>query len=218
LKRYIVLAVLVIGIAWLVVRSTTPQMTLRYRMTVEVQTPSGPKSGSAVLELVLWRQRLIPLPGAGGADWGGGYTTYGEAPFVDLGNGEVLFTTLHDARYNYNHEITSVALQGFRILERRRSLPGGSDMGILNDLVRTKSLNVLKREHYPMLATFTDTAEPKSLVEVSPDNLAARFGPGTTLDRIALQVVDQSTPLTTAVTSRFPALAKERGLLTSPPN
>lgn len=187
-------------------------------MTVEVQTPSGQKSGSSVQELVLLRKNLIPLPGAGGADWGGGFKTYGEAPFVDLGNGEVLFTTLHDAKYSYPRMITSVALEALRIFELRKPLPIGSDAIIMNDLVKAKSLNVLKREHYPMLATFTNTAEPKSLVEVSPDNLNARFGPGYTLSKITFQVVDQSTPLTTALTARFPALAKERGLLTLPPS
>ena len=59
-------------------------------------------------------------------------------------------------------------------------------------------------------------ANPKSLAEVSPDNLAARLGPGTTFGKITLEVVDPGTPLTTAVTARFPALAAERGLLTLP--
>jgi len=216
LKRYIVLGFLITAIAFVFVRSTTPKASLRYRMTVEVQTPSGPKSGSAIQELVLWRHRLIPLPGAGGSDWGGGYTTHGEAPFVDLGNGQVLFATLRDARSSYPHEITSVALQGLRVFELRKRVPD-DDAKILRDLANTKPFTVLNPEYYPMLATFTDMAEPKSLVEVSPVNLAAHFGPGTTLDRITFQVVDRSTPLTTAVTSRFPALARERGLLTLPP-
>ena len=185
-------------------------------MTVEVQTPGGPKTGAAVQELVLWRQRLIPLPGAGGSDWGGGYSAYGEAPFVDLGNGAVLFTTLHDRQYSDRHEITSVALQGLRVFELRKRFPD-DDAKILRELANTKPFTVLKPEYYPMLATFTDMAEPKSVVEVSPVNLAARFGPGTTLDRITFQIVDPGTPLTTSVTTRFPALVRQRGLLTLPP-
>ncbi|WP_315835822.1 hypothetical protein [Bradyrhizobium prioriisuperbiae] len=182
-------------------------------MTVEVQTPSGGKSGSSVQELVLLRKNLVPLPGAGGSDWGGGFRINGEAPFVDLGNGEVLFTTLHDASYSYPRMMTSVALQALRIFELRRSLPSGSDAKIMGDLVKAKPFSVLQRKHYPMLATFTNTAEPKSLVEVSPDNLNARFGSGYTLSKITFQVVDQGTPLTTALAARFPALARERGLL-----
>lgn len=215
MKRYIVLGLLITAIAFVYVRSTTPKASLRYRMTVDIQTPKGPKTGSAVQELVLWRQRLIPPPGAGGSDWGGGYTSYGEAPFVDLGNGQILFATLRDGRYQ--REITSLSLQGLGVFELRKRFPD-SDTRILNELIKTKPLNVLKREHYPMLAIFTDMAEPKSLVEVSPDNLAARFGPGTTLDRITFQAVDRSMPLTTAVTSRFPALTRQRGLLTLPPD
>ncbi|MBR0712957.1 hypothetical protein [Bradyrhizobium liaoningense] len=187
-------------------------------MTVEVQTPSGPKSGSAVQEHVVWRQRLIPLPGAGGSDWGGGQQTFGEAPFVDLGNGAVLFATLRDVRYSYDREINTIAFRALHIDELRRKRPNAGDASILDDLARAKPLNVLDRKYYPVLATFTEMANPKSLVEVSPDNLAARFGQGTTLSKITFQVVDPSTPLTTAVTARFPALAAERGLLTLPPS
>lgn len=218
MKRYVVLALLAIGVVWLVARSTTPEATLRYRMTVEVQTPGGPKSGSSVQELVLLRKWLIPLPGAGGSEWGGGFKTYGEAPFVDLDNGEVLFTTLHDAAYSYPRMSTSVALYALRIFDLRRPLPTGSDAKIMTDLIKARAFNILTREHYPMLATFTNTAEPKSLVEVSPDKLNARFGSGYALNQITIQVVDRSTPLTTALTARFPALAGERGLLVLPPS
>jgi hypothetical protein len=217
LKRYILIA-LAVGIALLAVRCTTSEANLSYRMTVEVQTPSGLKSGSSVQKLVLLRKFLIPMPGAGGADWGGGFQVYGEAPFVDLGNGEVLFTTLRDAQYSHQRMMPSIALQALRIFELRKPLPSHSDAKIMYDLVKAKPFNVLQRANYPRLATFTDMAQPKSLVEVSPDNLSARFGSGYTLNRITFQVVDHSTPLTTALTARFPALAKERGLLTLPPS
>ena len=39
-----------------------------------------------------------------------------------------------------------------------------------------------------MLVTFTDIADPATVREVSPDNLAASFGPGVSLRRITLGI------------------------------
>jgi hypothetical protein len=126
---------------------------------------------------------------------------------MNLGNGEILFTTLYDTRYV--RTMKSITLQGLRIFGKSAD----DDARIMNDVTNAKAFSVLKREYYPRLVTFTNTAEPKSLVEVSPESLNTRFGPGNTLNKITFQVVDQSTPLTTAVTDQFPELARERGLL-----
>ena len=53
---------------------------IRYKVTLEVDTPSGVKSGSSVVE----------------SDFGQDGLTFGQAPFVDLGNGRYLFTLLTD--------------------------------------------------------------------------------------------------------------------------
>jgi hypothetical protein len=217
LKRLIILAGLVLGLALLAVRCTTPQATLRYRMTVEVQTPSGLKSGSSVLESVLQRKFLVPLPGAGGSDSGGGYAVRGETPFVDLGEGRFLFATLHDTKYSYERDVASI---GRRVLDYRELQPPMSrddNAAIMSEAAKAMPFAVLRPADYPMLATFTDTNDPKSLVEAPADNLAARFGPGYRLSRITYQVVDKRTPLTTTLTARFPALVKQRGLLVLPP-
>ena len=53
---------------------------LRYKVTVEVDTPSGLKTGSSVVETNM-------------ADNG---FTFGQAPFVDLGGGRFVFVLLND--------------------------------------------------------------------------------------------------------------------------
>jgi hypothetical protein len=212
LKRLVVLSLLFAGIALPIVRCSTPEGMLRYRRTIEVQAPSGVKSGSSVLELALNRQNPIPLPGAGGADWGGGFVTHGEAPFHLLDNGEVHFVALRDKDYRYKRTITDVALSTLRFLELRRQDGTESGGNILNALVKAKTRGVAKPSYQPMLARFANVAEPKSIVWISPD----RPGAGYAVSAIALQVVDRSTPLTRDLSARFPALAADQGLLTLP--
>ncbi|RWA59249.1 MAG: hypothetical protein EOQ28_33230 [Mesorhizobium sp.] len=47
-------------------------------------------------------------------------------------------------------------------------------------------------QHYPLLVTFTDISDPKTVQKVDPNNLAAAFGPGVTLKRITLEITDDS--------------------------
>jgi hypothetical protein len=44
---------------------------------------------------------------------------------------------------------------------------------------------------YPLLVTFTDINDPKSVLEVKPDNLAASFGVGYSLKSITLEITDE---------------------------
>ena len=54
---------------------------------------------------------------------------------------------------------------------------------------------------YPMLVTFTDIDDPKSVQRVDPANLAASFGPGIRLKRITVEVTDDD--VTTGIEKRL---------------
>lgn len=45
-----------------------------------------------------------------------------------------------------------------------------------------------RRSAYPMLVNFGDLADPASVEEVDPDNLAANFGEGVALRRITVEM------------------------------
>jgi hypothetical protein len=47
-------------------------------------------------------------------------------------------------------------------------------------------------ENYPLLVTFTDTNDPKSVQRVDPANLAASFGVGVRLKRIVVEKTDEA--------------------------
>ena len=134
----------VIAAALLVARCSTEEARLRYRLTLTVRTPEGLRSGSSVLELALARKNLIPLPGVSGADWGGGFRSRGEAPFVDLGGGRTLFATVRAPDGDYRRRMTSVALAGLDLYRLRGAEPhGDSDRRIMRALDRAKPLKAL---------------------------------------------------------------------------
>ena len=46
----------------------------------------------------------------------------------------------------------------------------------------------LPRANWPLMVTFDDLADPKTVRRVDPDNLAATFGPGVELRAVTLEV------------------------------
>lgn len=81
--------VVAIVVAW---NMMFPTYTFRFRTTVTVSTPQGPKTGSSVIE-VTWT-KLNPLDRAlsGGHDWR--YKVRGTAPIIDLGRRGTLIAAL----------------------------------------------------------------------------------------------------------------------------
>jgi hypothetical protein len=176
--------------------------TLRYRVTIEVDTPSGTKSGSAVLENRNTR-------GSGGifrtVDMGRS-DTFGEAPFVDLGNGRLLFAPLQDGVHG--HQIHQLSFNIFRYGDLQPPLSRVYSRGewpeFYSEAKRVKPLAVARRGDYPLFVTFGDLADPASVKEVDPDNLAATFGPGYSLRRLTVHVTDDA--MTSEVQTTLPWL------------
>ena len=50
----------------------------------------------------------------------------------------------------------------------------------------------LPPDTYPLLVTFTDIADPKTVKRVDPDDLAATFGPGYRLASVTLEITDEA--------------------------
>ena len=165
MNRTIVGLVLVVLVLLLVQSCFFPTRTHRaLKVTVEVDTPLGPRTGSSVIDFVT---RPVPawLPGGGGVSM----QVIGEAPVVDLGGGQLLYVLLRD---QYGSRSLSALLD-----ERRREADG-----------------TVKHNWLPMLVTFPDSTDAASIVEVSPDNLQSVFGPGYALRRItAVPTTDKPT-------------------------
>lgn len=184
--------------------------SMRYRITLEVDTPSGLKTGSSVLEN---RSSTGSSRALREIDKGGG-EAYGEAPVVDLGEGRLLIAVLQDP--HFNRRLYYTALDMLLYPDLQPPLPGGFERldwtRAYPQANEAKPFAVIRPEDYPMLVTFADPADPTTPAEVSPDALDIAFGNGFTLRRITAQVTDE--PITRGqVQTYLPWLPKQRGSL-----
>jgi hypothetical protein len=178
-----------------------PRASLRYRMTVEIETPEGIKIGSSVLE-----STLISGPNTGAAS---GLTSSlkGEAVAVDVGGGQTLFALLsspsqHSAS-DYQDQLFNNALEAGAVsVPPMPRLYKSSEWAEMRKMAtELKPKLTLPPALYPMLVRFRNIADPKSIEAVEPDALAATFGAGVTLKRITLAVTDD--PVTSGIEKKL---------------
>lgn len=153
-----------------------PTYTYRYKMTVEVNTPDGVKSGSSVIEVetIQWSEFLSGITAGHTTD----STAVGEAPFVDLGERGMLFTTL---KYDYICNVYGQAYFAEYPNERTKN----ARMPAYIDAQGFKA--TLPQEAYPLMVTFKDVADPMTITEVKPEELAIHFGEGVSLKSISVE-------------------------------
>ncbi|WOE76093.1 hypothetical protein [Alterisphingorhabdus coralli] len=191
-----------IGLPWLflalVLLSGCEQRSesLRYRLTVEVDTPDGVKRGSSVVAVNVSQtgdDAWFVSPQARGVR----ATMRGEAAAVDLPGGQVLFALLRnqqsvDAGKWYAHNAVYAPqfrgeYSGIHRTQYLKHRPGSS--GELTDDAR------------PMLVTFGDLSDPTSVMLVDPDDLPASFGEGVALKQITVAITKD--PVTTGIEERL---------------
>ena len=185
--------------------------TFRYRLTLEVETPEGLRSGSSVIEVRMTEtgDHALVFPEASGIK----SRVQGEAVAVDLPGGKVLFALLR-------MEGSSGGAAGWAITALDPPRPKG-DYEVIRQVQAMQKIDRVgilprtlppiahlpERSVYPMLVTFADITDPTSVALVDPDNLAATFGEGTTLKRITVQITDD--PVTTGIEERLGWLSEE---------
>jgi hypothetical protein len=183
----------------------------RYRLTVEVETPEGLRTGSSVIEVSTMVAGRYSIPNPGKVI----HRVKGEAVTVDLGSRGTLFALLRsddnvdwaknvmyrlapevprtrdaDGRFDahrYLHAGYAAMLKRREPIELPRTFP---DQAHLRD-----------QPALPMLVRLRDIADPRTVEKVDPDDLAATFGKGVKLRRITMQVTDE--PVTTGITNRL---------------
>lgn len=171
----------------------------RYRISINVSTPSGLKTGSSVVESDLRQDGL----------------TFGQAPFVNLGNGHYIFLLLTDP---FSHKtLYEIVLKALRYPELKPPLDNPEGAAFVQ-AKRTKPQATLRPADYPMLVTFSNIRNSSSVSEVDPDNLAATLGAGYRLKQITVQVVDQDEPLTEGLEDILPWSATSPETRLSPGN
>ena len=163
-KRYLFLWTTVILIAGSVIfykpiyKLFYPDYTYRYRLTVEIDTPDGVKSGSSVIEVYTiqwpkWSQHLFA----------GNYSqsfAKGEAVFVDLGNGKNIVALLTHGHYAESTSIKRLAPRSF-FKDMRASSKSPELSEKLSEM--TGEVRELTGSLTPTIATFDNPNDPESL-------------------------------------------------------
>lgn len=165
-----------------------PTNTFRYKVIVNVETPEGQKSGSAVREVTIFQQPKV-------GDSGPGSFARGEAVAVDLGKRGVLFALIYfDDKY---------------LVFRTFDGPGGLTRKGARYYEQLKAKATLAPINYPLLVAFKDINDPKTVaVAYKPvteetgnglerrvigaeDHMAELFGPGVRLKDITIEMTDE---------------------------
>jgi hypothetical protein len=160
--------------------------TIRYRLTLEVETPEGTKTGSGVIEhAARWNDGILRGLGAGP---GLAVATRGEAIIVDLGaRGLLLCLLTRDiTRPGSSDELLLPAIFPFE------KWGGAIDnySAYLGRLEWRKPVADAPLKRLPMLARLRDPQDPATAERVDPTNLAATFGAGVRLVRVTAQITD----------------------------
>lgn len=185
------------GRAWYAHRY--PEARPRFRVTVEVTTPEGPRTGTGVIEgyfgvtpsFITGRDRF--------------YGTIGEAVAVDLEARGTLFALL---RTPDNLPLPYAALQ---VLDYNLIQGTTRDRAMILAVARLQGHAELDAKHLPMLVRFGDMSDPKTVAAVEPANLAASFGDGVALSRVSVDITTD--PVTRGIEKRLPSFAIKTGFV-----
>lgn len=162
----------------------------RYRLTVEVETPQGLRTGSSVIEVhtAMAGPNSIPSPGQIFM------RAKGEAVAVDLPNGQTLFALLRSdwdedwatnayllqVPYPTQQEVKARAADGkwtaaaqFDLWMERALAAHG-----VFTLPRMRDLGGRQVSGWPMFVRFRDIRDPATVDSIDPDKMAALLGKG----------------------------------------
>jgi hypothetical protein len=203
LAGLIFLALLCITAAVLagVIKEKPPSGTWRYKMTVEVETPEGIKSGSTVREVTIQDLAEPTNPSMGGFRT----KVKGEAVVVDLGPRGVLFALLNGYAFGPDYA-WQIVFHAFPMPGKPPGAGGATPEG-LEYYSHLKAKTVLPPSLYPMMVTFADLKEPKTVksvydmhwngrypmhYETTADRFEETFGQGIRLKSIEIEMADES--------------------------
>ena len=158
--------------AMLALAGCTTHVAWNQKLTVEVSTPDGVKSGSSVVGF----SASIGQQFASSSAFS--YSVTGEATVVEVAPGKYLFALLDGAnelgRATFENQLPQGTVEDrYQVLEKIR---GKADV---------------PRDHYPMLVTFADINDPKTVHEMKPDQVSSIFGAGYSLKSITLEITDE---------------------------
>lgn len=172
-----------------------PLYSWRQKLTLEVEAGGEVYAGSSVIE-VFWKEADgAAITGRPNASW-----MRGEASFVDICGKNTLFALLRSPVTDQHPRRVAFSAFGY-------SPEPGFDVESFRALSRAQGRKAtLAPDQYPMLVTFDDIADPKSVREVDPQNLSGSFSGGVRLKRILLEITEE--PVTELIEAKLNWLSR----------
>ena len=133
----------------------------------------------------------------------------GQALYLDLGTGArpliALLTSHLHPKYGEAVRWSRDGGPGLRLMSR---LYGLAPSGDVSRIARLRGSREITPDDLPDLVTFADINDPKTVIEVDPNNLQATLGPGVSWNEITLESTDE--PITTGIKAKLPWLPAYR--------
>ena len=175
----------------------------RFKMTVEVETPNGLKTGSSVYDVRAYKTSDL-LTGGSSSD----SDLRGEALAVDLPDGKTLFALLKTVNTPGHDDLAYMSMRSldpafnYNRAESAQRIASGDGI---------QSPAEVAPSDYPMLVTFADTNDPTSVARVDPGNFAASLGAGVRLKQILVEIAVE--PVTVGIEKKLGWLLTHKGTL-----
>jgi len=177
-------------VVWAVMALAFPTYTHRYRLTIEVDTPQGVRSGSSVIEVERSDQRWVLI-----AQGRYVFRVRGDAVFVDLGEGRNLVALMaFGPRAENIDQMISLWVEAYGQYKWDENAWAGR--------IKMQGPVELKPPLIPTLITFSDVSDPKTARLVRSDEFEKAFGQGVRFRRAWLEMRNASPVL--AIERRLP--------------
>ena len=204
-RRRVVFGVLSAVAVMLSLGACGSRAEVRTKVTIEVATPQGVRSGSSI-----WSWALGEPTVALASSYDGRFR--GEAVAIDLPGGRTLFALVKDMAVlperhfrEFNVGTGSDRVANVRAIAKEVGATRTLACAMLP--VNAKGDELFNPKYdCPLLVTFRDIRDPKSVERVDPASLDKSFGAGVTLRRITVAVTDD--PVTTGIEKRLGWLAR----------
>ncbi len=171
----------------------------RYKLTLAVNTPDGVKRGSSVVELLFFD---VSIPERGTM-----HKLSGEALYLDLGPGRrplvALLTSQLHRKYGKDERWSLDGGPSDNLLSRLYGVTlSTSILDYTSKISRMRGAHEIAADDLPDLVTFADTKDPKSVIEIDPNDLKATLGAGVSWNEITLESTDE--PVTKGIELKLP--------------
>jgi hypothetical protein len=166
----------------------------RYKLTLAVNTPDGVKRGSSVGELQFFD---VSIPARGTMS-----KLSGEALYLDLGPGRrpliaLLTSQLHPKDPREGHWSRDGGPNENLLSQLYGVSLSASLLAYVSKIARMRGAHEITTNDLPDLVTFADINNPKSVIEVDPNDLQATLGAGISWNEMTLEITDE--PITKGI-------------------